>query len=302
MKTIKIRIFNLFLVFVILLFQSYLFSQENTIKDSTNKKNLILNSTVLGTTSLAYYGLYDLWYKKYPQTSFHFFNDLEEWNYMDKAGHIYSSYQVARKSHLFLENRNIENSIEKSCFYSLFFMLGIEVLDGFSTEWGFSNYDLLSNFIGTGLFYGQEKKFNRQVLKLKFSSHPTEIAKYRPSLLGDNYLQRVFKDYNGQTYWITLDFNSEIQEKYKLFKYLNLSLGYSIDGFTGARYNPNLNCLECDNLTRQSQYIISFDLDLSEIKTENKFLKLFLNSFSVIKFPAPAILIQNKSQFKWLYF
>ena len=134
MKTIKIRIFNLFLVFVILLFQSYLYSQENTIKDSTNKKNLILNSTVLGTTSLAYYGLYELWYKKYPQTSFHFFNDLEEWNYMDKAGHIYSSYQVARKSHLFLEKRNIENSIEKSCFYSLFFMLGIEVLDGFSAE------------------------------------------------------------------------------------------------------------------------------------------------------------------------
>jgi hypothetical protein len=221
---------------------------------------------------------------------------------MDKAGHISSSYQVARKSHLFLENRNNENSIEKSCFYILFFMLGIEVLDGFSTEWGFSNYDLLSNFIGTGLFYGQEKKFNRQVLKLKFFSHPTEIAKYRPSLLGDNYLQRVFKDYNGQTYWISLDFNSKIQEKYKLFKYLNLSLGYSIDGFTGARYNPNLNCLECDNLSRQSQYIISFDLDLSEIKTENKFLKLFLNSFSVIKFPAPAILIQNKSQFKWLYF
>ena len=30
---------------------------------------------------------------------------------------------------------------------SLFFMLGIEVLDGFSKEWGFSNYDLLSNFV-----------------------------------------------------------------------------------------------------------------------------------------------------------
>ena len=51
---------------------------------------------------------------------------------MDKVGHIYSSYQVARKSHLFLVKKNIENPIEKSCFYSLFFMLGIEVLDGFS--------------------------------------------------------------------------------------------------------------------------------------------------------------------------
>ena len=106
---------------------------------------------------MAYFGLYNLWYKNYPQTSFHFFNDIEEWNYMDKAGHIYSSYQVARKSHLFLDKKNIDNPIEKSCFYSLFFMLGIEVLDGFSREWGFSNYDLLSNFIGTGIFYFQEK-------------------------------------------------------------------------------------------------------------------------------------------------
>ena len=33
--------------------------------------------------------------------------------------------------------KNIEHPLEKSCFYSLFFMLGIEVLDGFSTEWDF---------------------------------------------------------------------------------------------------------------------------------------------------------------------
>ena len=66
----------------------------------------------------------------------------------------------ARKSHLFLEKKNIENSLEKSCFYSLFFMLGIEVLDGFSEKWGFSNYDLLSNFVGTGIFYFQQKKLS----------------------------------------------------------------------------------------------------------------------------------------------
>ena len=86
---------------------------------------------------MAYFGLYNLWYKNYPQTSFHFFNDIEEWNYMDKAGHIYSSYQVARKSHLFLEKKILTIPLRKSCFYSLFFMLGIEVLDGFSKNGGF---------------------------------------------------------------------------------------------------------------------------------------------------------------------
>lgn len=302
MKLFKIRSFNYLFILTILLIQTEFSAQENTNLDSIRRKNIILNSTAIAATSLSYLGLYNLWYKKYPQSSFHFFNDLEEWNYMDKAGHVFSSYQVARKSHLFLKNKNIENPIEKSCFYSLFFMLGIEVLDGFSTEWGFSNYDLISNFIGSGLFYVQEKKFKKQLLKLKFSSNLSPYATYRPSLLGNNFSERIFKDYNGQTYWITIDFNTKIQDKYKIFKYINLALGYSIDGFTGARYNPNLNCFECDNLNRQSQYILSFDLDLSEIKTENKFLKLLLNTFSIIKFPAPAILIQNKSQFKWLYF
>ncbi len=302
MKLFKVSSFNYFFLLLAIVIQICYSAQENKSRDSTRKKNIILNSTALGATSLSYFGLYSLWYKKYPQTSFHFFNDLEEWNYMDKTGHIFSSYQVARKSHLFLKKKNIENPIEKSCFYSLFFMLGIEVLDGFSTEWGFSNYDLISNFIGTGLFYIQEKKFNNQFLKLKFSSHLSPYANYRPTLLGNNFSERIFKDYNGQTYWLTIDFNTRIQEKYKIFKYINLALGYSIDGFTGARYNPNLNCVECNNLKRQTQYVLSFDLDLTEIETKNKFLKLFFNTFSIIKFPGPALLIQNESQFKWLYF
>jgi hypothetical protein len=201
-----------------------------------------------------------------------------------------------------LDKKNIEHPLEKSCFYSLFFMMGIEVLDGFSTEWGFSNYDLISNFIGTGLFYIQEKKFNTQFLKLKFSSHLSPYATCRPTLLGNSFPENIFKDYNGQTYWITFDFNTRIQQKFKIFKYINLALGYSIDGFTGARYNPNLNCAECNNLKRQSQYILSFDLDLTEIETKNKFLKLFFNAFSIIKFPTPALLIQSETQFKLLYF
>ena len=302
MKLYKVSSFNYLFLLLSIIVQTSYSAQQKRFRDSITKKNIILSSTALGATSLSYFGLYNLWYKKYPQTSFHFFNDLDEWNHMDKMGHVFSSYQVARKSHLFLDKKNIEHPLEKSCFYSLFFMMGIEVLDGFSTEWGFSNYDLISNFIGTGLFYIQEKKFNTQFLKLKFSSHLSPYATCRPTLLGNSFQENIFKDYNGQTYWITFDFNTRIQQKFKIFKYINLALGYSIDGFTGARYNPNLNCAECNNLKRQSQYILSFDLDLTEIETKNKFLKLFFNAFSIIKFPTPALLIQSESQFKLLYF
>jgi hypothetical protein len=301
MKLFRIRSSNYLFLISTLFIQINSLAQENKI-DSIRKKNITLNATALGATTLGYYGLYNLWYKKYPQNSFHFFNDLNEWNYMDKVGHIYSSYQVARKSHLFLENKNIKKSIEKSCFYSLFFMLGIEVLDGFSTQWGFSNYDLLSNFIGTGIFYLQEKKFKRQVLKLKFSSHLSPYAIHRPNLLGEDQLQRIFKDYNGQTYWLTFDINNNIQEKVKVLKYLNLSVGYSIDGFVGARSNSIANCNNCNDFKRQSQLLLSIDLDLSEMKTKNRMVQLLLNSFSVIKFPAPTLIIQSQNEFRWIYF
>ena len=304
MKLLNIRSSNILIILIFTTIVNYSFAQEKNSLDSTQKKNIILNSVALGATTLSYFGLYNLWYKNYQQTSFHFFNDLEEWNYMDKAGHVYSSYQIARKSHLFLEKKNIENSLEKSCFYSLFFMLGIEVLDGFSEKWGFSNYDLLSNFVGTGIFYFQQKKFKRQLLKLKFSSHLSPYAIHRPSLLGDekNISERIFKDYNGQTYWLTFDFDNDIQNRLKVFKYLNFSLGYSIDGFIGARNNNILNCAECNEINRQSQLLFSVDLDFSEIKTKNRVLELLLNSFSLIKFPAPTLILQDQNELRWFYF
>ena len=136
-------------------------------------------------------------------------------------GHVFSSYQVARKSHLFLDKKNIDHPLEKSCFYSLFFMLGIEVLDGFSTEWGFSNYDLISNFIGTGLFYVQEKKFNTQFLKLKFSSHLSPYATCRPTLLGNSFRKKFLKTTTDKPiglHWILIpEFNKNL-------KFLSISI------------------------------------------------------------------------------
>ena len=85
-------------------------------------------------------------------------------------------------------------------------------------------------------------------------------------------------------------------------KYLDLSVGYSIDGFVGARNNDVSNCVTCNEIKRQSQLLLSVDLDLSTIKTKNRFLKLILNSFSIIKFPAPTLILQDQSKFKWLYF
>src|SRR5690242_7933555 len=40
------------------------------------------------------YWLYTQWYQSYPQSRFHFFNDVDEWNQMDKAGHLMTAYSI----------------------------------------------------------------------------------------------------------------------------------------------------------------------------------------------------------------
>ena len=41
-------------------------------------------------------GLNVLWYKNYPQSSFHFFDDNKEWQQMDKLGHCLTAYTISR--------------------------------------------------------------------------------------------------------------------------------------------------------------------------------------------------------------
>lgn len=43
-------------------------------------------------------GLYSAWYKDYPQSGFHSFNDWPEWKQVDKVGHFYSAYIESRAS------------------------------------------------------------------------------------------------------------------------------------------------------------------------------------------------------------
>ena len=76
---------------VVLSFSQCIIAQQ----DSVNTKRL---KTVIVTETVAYAGtmagLYGLWYKNEPSSSFHTFNDNDEWFQMDKVGHSVTSYYV----------------------------------------------------------------------------------------------------------------------------------------------------------------------------------------------------------------
>jgi hypothetical protein len=75
-----------YFIIVFLLLTEILSAQHNNFNiypDTLNKKRLktmVITESALFVVSMV--GLYNLWYKEYPQTSFHFINDNNIWRYM----------------------------------------------------------------------------------------------------------------------------------------------------------------------------------------------------------------------------
>jgi hypothetical protein len=250
--------------------------------------------------------LYTQWYKDYPRSSFHFFNDNVEWEQMDKYAHIFDAYSVARP--LYNSYRWAGYDEKKATLHAAgiayIFQTTIEIFDGFSAEWGFSSGDVFANTAGVGLFAAQQLIWHEQRIILKYSFHHTEYSKYRPQLLGNNILENMLKDYNGQTYWITINPKSFFKRS-KIPAWLNLALGIGAEGMTGGKFNPlTAEGKLIPQFRRYRQYYLSVDIDLSEIKTKSELLKGIFKVINIIHLPSPAIEFNNgkKSKFHPLYF
>ena len=153
-----------------------------------------------------------------PKESFHFFNDLKEWNQMDKAGHIWTSYQLSRVSASTWKwaGFNEKKSVLLGSLSALTYQSIIEINDGFSTEWGFSWSDMAANVIGTGAFAFQELGWQEQRVQIKFSynayDYPPDQIERRNQLFGESSLERLLKDYNSQTYWASVNLKSVFRQ------------------------------------------------------------------------------------------
>ncbi len=71
---------------------------------------------------------------------------------------------------------------------------------------------MIANAAGSGLFFMQQKAWNEQRIKIKWSFHETSLASQRPNLLGSGLLEELLKDYNGQTYWASFDIHAFAKE------------------------------------------------------------------------------------------
>jgi len=181
-------------------------------------------------------------------------------------------------------------------------------MDGFSSKWGFSYTDVISNVVGVSAFYFQQKHWDEQKIQFKMSywpiMHPSSKVISDSGLLETTLdaradgifglpVERFLKDYNGQTIWISFNLKSFFPSS-NLPKWLALSVGYSGENMYGGFENKwaiNNEHLTLDPLLypRYRQYILALDYDLSRVRTQSPFLNTLLDVANMVKWPAPAI-------------
>lgn len=247
---------------------------------------VVVTETALSATALV--GLSQLWYADYPQSNFHFIDDSNEWLQLDKAGHLFSSYHLGRFSAEALAWSGVskKDQLLYGATYGFAFLSAVEVMDGYSAQWGSSWSDVAANAAGTALYVSQELWWNEQRIMPKYSFHTTAFAPQRPDVLGSSLQEQILKDYNGQTYWLSVNLQSFIKTK-TIPAWLNLALGYGAEGMLSANELSLISSLAPSARTRQ--VYLSLDVDLSRIKTKSHVLKTICSVFNTIKIPAPTI-------------
>ena len=287
------------------------YSQNNSFEsffkpsDSLNLKRqntVIISEAVLAAGTLI--GLSQAWYADYPKSDFHFINDNSDWLQMDKFGHVFASYHLGRFGAEMLQwsGANKKNQLLYGAGLGFAFLTAVEVFDGYSSQWGASSGDIIANASGTALYVSQELIWKEQRITPKFSFHTTKYAGYRPEVLGSSYTEQILKDYNGQTYWLSVNLHSFAKGS-KIPKWLNVALGYGAEGMiTGNKENTTTTYTP--NPQRFKQLYLSLDVDLTKIETNSHFLKTIFSVFNSVKIPAPTIEFMqfNDTKYHLIYF
>lgn len=255
------------------------------------------------------------WYKQYPRTAFHFYNDNGEWNQIDKIGHSWTAYVEGRYGVGLYRWAGMpeKKAIWIGGLMGSLAQTTIEILDGFSAKWGASPGDLLANTLGSGMVISQELLWKEQKIKMKFSSHRVDYSGYdlavqtrADALFGHSLPERILKDYNGQSYWLSFCPWALTRPKARM-QWLNLSIGYGIENVLGGYRNTWLSggqAYDYTHLGRQRTYMLSLDIDLEKIPVRRAWARTLLHALNIFKIPAPTLMINNeqKISFSAFYF
>ncbi len=245
---------------------------------------------------LSMFALGKAWYANEDLVSFHFFDDSHQWKQMDKLGHAYSTFFTSNWFSALHRWSGMDRwkAMWLGAAEGFVAVSSIELFDAYGESWGFSWSDVFANASGAGLSILNESLWQETRLMLKWNYLPSPYV-YDPDferLFGRTFPEWMLKDYNGQSYWLSLKVDPFLPEgrfKDSYPDWLNIAVGYSAFGLEGSYEDPAGSWT-----TREyRQYYISLDLDLSEIHTRSAFLNVLLHTLNYVRIPLPAFQINR---------
>ena len=219
----------------------------------------------------------------YLNTNFHFVNDNSSSLQMDKAAHVFSSYQIGSvfANALQWSGADKKSQLIYGAGMGFAFLTSVEFIDGFDSK-GTSYGDIIANGVGTSLFVSQELLWKEQRIVPKFSFETTNFFSTTPRQMKS----RMMDELDSQTFWLSVNLHSFFKES-KIPKWLNLAVGY------GAQGIDSKDMIFAKSMGQQvdpyRQLYLSLDVDLTKIRTNSHFLKTVFFVFNSIKIPAPTI-------------
>ncbi|RFC53745.1 DUF2279 domain-containing protein [Brumimicrobium aurantiacum] len=288
---------KLFLIFILLL-------KLNCHAQSFFEKDTSFNASRTAWTSGAIAGgwtgsilaLKNVWYKDSWTNEFHTFDDSKQWLGMDKIGHFYTGNLITKNITSTYKwsglNRNQSLLIGSSVAFG--YLTSLEVLDGYSKDWGFSWSDISANTAGIFWYVWQDLLWQEQRMKIKFSAHLSPYAKYRPNVLGGTVAERLLKDYNGQSYWLSITPSQFLSNSSNFPKWLSFSFGYSIDEKIYGNFNQFFFAPNQKPLNAKSQYLFSLDIDFEQFNPKRKWVKTLFKVINHVKVPFPAVIFNGE--------
>ncbi len=262
-----------------------------------NTKKWVLAGVQTGLWGGTFYSLNKTWYANYPRSDFHFYNDWKEWQQMDKAGHAWSSYQISNHTSKIWQWAGMEKrkAVMIGSISGMAYLSIIEILDGYSDKWGFSIPDILANAAGAGIYAAQELGWNEQRITIKLSYSPYHygtLSNRANALFGSGDVEKVLKDYNGQTYWASVNIKSFLPDSH-FPDWFNIAIGYGartmLGGYENTWTTTSGVTINRSDIPRYQRFYLSADIDLTRIKTKNKTLKTVFSLVNVLKIPAPTL-------------
>jgi hypothetical protein len=282
-------------------------NSEKLLADGTYwKTNSDINSLRLGSIIgamaavdfIAYMYQREVWYTE-ETTVFHtldFSNDWQKWQQMDKIGHFTDAYFTSDLSGKLYRWAGIsgETSVWLGAATGWFWMLQIEVSDGFMAGWGFSWGDMLTNTLGSGFYVLQQ--FNYDLLggiQPKFSYHKSDAWKemryYRDP-------KALIEDYEGMTFWFAVNPHHYFPDEWKndypdWLAPLGIAVGQSCKNIASNPWGG------------YSEYFIGLDIDIRKIPIgdDSPFVRFLKSELNFIRLPLPAVRF-NKHGETWFGF